>query len=70
MSAADDDSDDRKPDDELQNCEPPADKSKLKPAGEAVVKQHPDAQPAPPGKTIHPRRPLPPVPDKSSDEEQ
>jgi hypothetical protein len=39
----------------------------LQPAGEAVVKPEDNAAPAPPGKTIHRRRPLPPVPDKEAD---
>ena len=65
MSSPGDDTEDRKSDDELQDCEQPEDKNRLKPAGEAVVKQHPEAQPPPPGKTIHPRRPLPPVPEKA-----
>jgi hypothetical protein len=36
----------------------------LQPAGEVVVTPEPCAPKAPPGKTIHPRRPLPPVPEK------
>ena len=43
MSATGDDTEDRKSDEELQDCEPPVDKNRLKPAGEAVVKQHPEA---------------------------
>jgi hypothetical protein len=39
----------------------------LQPAGEVVVQQQDEAAPAPPGKTIHRRSPLPPVPDKGAD---
>ena len=61
MSAAEDDP---------QDCEPKPDPNKLKPAGETTVKQHEEAQAPPPGKTIHPRRPLPSIPDKRPDEEE
>jgi hypothetical protein len=43
---------------------------RLKPAGEAKVEQKPCAEAPPPGKAIHPRRPIPPVPDKKEDEEE
>lgn len=35
----------------------------LRPAGDVYVDYRPQAAPSPPGKQIHPRRPLPPVPD-------
>ena len=41
---------------------------KIPPAGEAQVEYAPIPPRAPEGKTIHPRRPLPAVPDKRSDE--
>jgi hypothetical protein len=40
----------------------------LTPAGEVVVKKHEKAQPQPPDKTIHPRRPTPPVPPNLDEE--
>jgi hypothetical protein len=40
----------------------------LKPSRETQVEQKKEADPAPPGKTIHPRRPLPTVPEKKPDE--
>ena len=36
----------------------------LESAGEFVVEHHPAPPKGPAGKTIHPRRPLPPVPEK------
>lgn len=71
MSAAADDRENRDSgDDEQQDCQPPADEAKLKPAGEATVKLHENAQPPPPGKTIHPRRPIPTPPEKTGDDEK
>ena len=37
----------------------------LEPAGEFVVEHHPVPPKGPADKTIHPRRPLPPVPEKA-----
>jgi hypothetical protein len=42
----------------------PANDPRLLPAGEVVVSQEETAAKAPPDKRIHPRRALPPVPDK------
>ena len=58
MSTSDDDPD-RKPD--------PGEVT-LTPAGDVTVKKHEDAPPQRRDKTIHPRRPMPPVPEKSDDE--
>jgi hypothetical protein len=43
---------------------------RLKPAGEVEVEQKPCADPPPPGKTIHRRRPIPLVPEKREEEEK
>ncbi|MBV9121888.1 MAG: hypothetical protein JO112_00845 [Planctomycetes bacterium] len=46
----------------------PDDQTTLPPAGEVAVNYESNAVPAPPGKTIHRRRPLPPIPDKKMEE--
>ncbi len=43
------------------------DEVRLRPAGKGHVKHRKDAAPGPEEKTIHPRRPLPPVPEKPED---
>lgn len=41
--------------------------TRIDPLGEVVVETHPAPPKGPPDKTIHPRRPLPPVPDRRPD---
>ena len=45
------------------------DEIEIPPTGEATVETHEKPPPAPAGKTIHPRRPLPPVPDSDRPDE-
>jgi len=44
--------------------------TRLEPVGEIVVEHHPAPPKGPPNKTIHPRRPLPPVPDRRPETKQ
>jgi hypothetical protein len=44
----------------------PAAESLLKPAGTVVISPKPSPSPGPPDLTIHPRRPLPIVPDRDA----
>jgi hypothetical protein len=55
-------SDSRKARDDDEEVEIPS-------AGEATVQTREKPPQAPPGKTIHPRRPMPPVPDADCSEE-
>jgi len=43
---------------------------RLEPAGEVVVSYHPAPPSGPPDKQIHPRRPLPPIPDAPRKKEE
>ncbi len=43
---------------------PPVRVTRIEPIGEVVVEHHPVPPKGPPDKTIHPRRPLPPIPEK------
>jgi hypothetical protein len=64
--------DDQKPEsgkDQPPDC-PSSEEVELEPAGDAIVTHHEQARPPSPAKSIHPRRPLPLVPEKPSDKDQ
>lgn len=50
------------------SSKPQADETRLEYSGEFVVKHHPTPPGAPVDKQIHPRRPLPLVPEKPQEE--
>lgn len=65
--------------DEDQNPDPnrdedpeehPSGEVRLEPAGDYTLTRHDEAQPQPPGKTIHRRRPMPAVPEKPDDRKE
>ena len=71
MSDSDHQDQERDPQDEAQPGEElPEGEVELKRASVVTVKHRQDADPTPPDKKIHPRRPLPIVPEKPGGDQQ